>query len=148
MGGKSPGICAERLTTLQKNRLLGDTLQKLAKSAAKTSQRFGGMGWNISQKAMPRYIECGSLNRSLVVVAPTHNYPTGPLGGQPYVPLAEIYWRRYHMSHKLNYLLNRITYLRLVYNRTLKQLSKGAAVFSVAERVFKQQSNTVSCCAM
>ena len=52
------------------------------------------------------------------------------------------------ISIQFNYLLNRITYLRLVYNRTLKQLSKGAAVFSVAERVFKQQSNTVSCCAM
>ena len=49
---------------------------------------------------------------------------------------------------ELNYLINRITYLRLVYNRTLKQLSKGAAVFSVAERVTKQQSNTVSCYAM
>ena len=52
------------------------------------------------------------------------------------------------LGTEINYLLNRITYLRLVYNRTLKQLSKGAAVFSVAERFFKQQSNTVSCCAM
>ena len=48
----------------------------------------------------------------------------------------------------INYLLNRITYLQLECNRTLKQLSKGAAVFSVAERVSKQQSNTVSCYAM
>ena len=52
------------------------------------------------------------------------------------------------MILKLNYLLNRITYLQLVCTRTLKQLSKGAAVFSVAERVTKQQSNTVSCYAM
>ena len=36
-----------------------------------------------------------------------------------------------------NYLVNLITYLRLVHNRTLEQLSKGAAVFSVAERVFQ-----------
>ena len=60
----------------------------------------------------------------------------------------EYYKLNTFVTIELNYLLNRITYLRLAYNRTLKQLSKGAAVFSVAERVFKQQSNTVSCCAM
>jgi len=49
MGGKSPGIFAERLTTPQESKLLRDTLQKLAKSAEKTSQRFGGTGWNISE---------------------------------------------------------------------------------------------------
>jgi hypothetical protein len=76
MRGESPGIFAERFTTLQENRLLGDTLKQLAKSAENNSQRFGGTGWNTSRKVIPKCTECGSPSMSLVVMVPTNNSPT------------------------------------------------------------------------
>ena len=52
MGGKSPGIFAERLTTSQKNELLGDILQKTGKVGG---EDFSKVWWDGIEHLMKSY---------------------------------------------------------------------------------------------
>ena len=53
MGGEPPEIFVERLTTLYENKLMGDTLQNLVKSAEKGSPKVWWDGMEHFMKSYP-----------------------------------------------------------------------------------------------